>query len=209
MSQSQTSSPLQLSAHPFEMSPSTRLRSAPRLPRWRALIGALLNPGGANPRDITFVPWVLTLAVSGSAFGLFFLQTGLDRVDTGTADWTGVAALAGAGLLAGTAGILALALVAWVGLRLTGSQATAADLIRAFGLAYSPTLVAVTLGLLAHLVLGWRTAVAFGVPGVLWALGPINNTLRRLSQGKTFLSITLASVCGALLLLSWGLLGGI
>ena len=195
---------------PFETPPSGQRQADSRsLPRWRALVGVLLNPGGARAGDIAFIPWLLTLFVSGAAFGLFFLQTGLDRLSAGTADWAGVGLLAALGCVFGTLGVLSLALVAWILLSLGGSKASPKDVIRAFALAYSPTLVAVSLGLVAHLLLGWRTAVAFGVTGVLWALGPINSTLRRMSGGRTLLSLALASACGALLLLGWGLLGGL
>ena len=195
---------------PFEAPPRAQRRAVSRsLPRWRALVGVLLNPGGARAGDIAFIPWTLTLLVSGAAFGLFFLQTGLDRLDAGTADRAGLGLLVALGCVFGTLGVLSLALVAWILLSLGGGKAAPKDVIRAFALAYSPTLVAVSLGLVAHLLLGWRTAVAFGVTGVLWAVGPINSTLRRMSGGKTLLSLALASVCGALLLLGWGLLGGL
>ncbi|MBN1249764.1 MAG: hypothetical protein JXC32_19025 [Anaerolineae bacterium] len=196
---------------PFEVSPSPtpRAPASRRLPQWRALLAALLNPAGARPDDVAFVPWILTLAISGAAFGLFFLQTGLDRLDAGTIATVGVLALLAVGLLYGTLGVLALALVAWIVLSVAGSRAKPQDVIRGLALAYSPTLVALVLGLLAHVLLGWRTAVAFGVAGVLWALGPMNSTLRRLSQGKAGLSIVLATICGAVLLLGWALLGTI
>jgi hypothetical protein len=180
------------------------------VPSWRALLAALLNPGGAREDQVAVVPWFLALAVSGVAFGLFFLQTALDRYDADTMwDSTfGLITMPLVGLLNGVLGVPALALVAWLVLRVAGSEAKPREVIRAFGLAYSPTLIALLLGLAAYVLLGWRTAVAFGVAGVLWALGPINATLRRLSGGKLLLSIVLASICDALLLLGWALLGG-
>ncbi len=198
-------------AHPFEVPPRPgRQAVAPhRVPRWRALVAVLLNPGGASAEQAAVVPWILALAVSGAAFGLFFLQTALDRLDVGSLPPVGVATMPLVGLIYGVLGVPALALVAWLVLRVAGSEAKPGEVVRSFGLAYSPTLIAILLGLAAHVLLGWRTAVAFGVAGVLWALGPINSTLRRMSGGKLFLSIVLASICDALLLLGWALLGGI
>jgi hypothetical protein len=158
---------------------------------------------------VAAVPWILALAVSGVAFGLFFLQTALDRLDVGSLPPVGVATMPLIGLLYGVLGVPALALVAWLVLRVAGSEAKPGEVIRSFGLAYSPTLIALLLGLAAHVLFGWRTAVAFGVAGMLWALGPINSTLRRMSGGKLLLSIVVASICDALLLLGWALLGGI
>lgn len=196
---------------PFEVAPPlARAPAEPRtLPWWRALLVALLNPGGARTSDTACLPWPLTLTASGLAFGLFFLQTGLDRLDTGTITGPGVGLLAALGLAFGTLGVVSLALVAWIALSLSGSRATPPKVIRAFALAYNPSLVALVLGLGARWVLGWRTAMAFGLPGMLWALGPLNSALRRLSGGKTLLGLVLASACGGLLLLGWGLLGGL
>jgi len=72
---------------PFEIAPGPGQQQAVaprRLPRWPALVVALLNPGGAGSDQVAVVPWILALAVSGAAFGLFFLQTGLDRLDAST-----------------------------------------------------------------------------------------------------------------------------
>lgn len=212
MSHTQASQPLQPSALPFETPPSTQGPTKPHskrtLPRWRALIGAVLNPSGANPQDIAFIPWIVTPAISAGAFGLFFLQIALDRADAGWSTGPHPILMLLLGFLYGTFGVLVLAFMAWIILRIGGAKPKAGSVIRAFTLAYSPTLVALILGLVARVLLGWRTAAAFGVPGMLWALGPMNSTLRRLSGGKTGLSVVLASVCGAVLLLGWSLLGG-
>ena len=196
---------------PFEVPPRPKSEGAAphRLPRWRVFVAALLNPSGVRPDDIAFIPWILALTISGTAFGLFFLQTGLDRLQVGTLDLVGVAVMGVVGLLYGTLGVLILALFAWIILLVAGSRTKPQDVVRGFALAYSTTLVALILGLVAHMLLGWRTAVAFGVAGVLWALGPMNSALRRMAAGKTVLSLILASICGAALLLGWALLGGV
>ena len=59
------------------------------------------------------------------------------------------------------------------------------------------------LGLLANLLLGWNTALAFGITGVLWALGPMLAAVKELTAGKTWVSIVVSTVCGALVLLGW------
>lgn len=79
--------------------------------------------------------------------------------------------------------------------------------IRAISLSYSPTLVYAASGLLFNLFLGWNTAVAFGVTGVLWALGPINAAVKEMVNGKTGPSIVLSTICGVLVLFAWAALG--
>jgi len=99
--------------------------------------------------------------------------------------------------------------VAWMGARLFGGKQSLSWTIRAFSLAYAPALVYGVAGLAASLLFGWRTAVAFGVTGVLWSLGPMLTALRRMTGGRLGASITLATGCGLLLLLGWAWLGAV
>jgi hypothetical protein len=174
---------------------------------WRAVLMMMVNPGGVLKGMLHQVAPPLALGVSGLAFCLFFLQTGLDMNRVGSGNLLGAATLAGIGLVYGTAGVAFVAALAWLVSRPLGGTGTLGWTVRAFGLGYSPTLVYVVLGVLANLVLGWNTSLAFGVTGVLWALGPMVATLREILGGRIMPSIVLATVCGGALLLGWTLIG--
>jgi len=81
--------------------------------------------------------------------------------------------------------------------------------VSVFCLCYSGALIYGLFGLIFSLALGWKTAVAFGVTGVLWATGPMIHTIRRMTEGKTALSIVLSTVAGIAILVSWSLFGRI
>ncbi len=57
------------------------------------------------------------------------------------------------------------------------------------------------------IVLGCNTSIAFGVTGVLWAIGPMMYTIRELTGGNHRLSIPISSLVGVIVLLSWSTLG--
>ena len=79
--------------------------------------------------------------------------------------------------------------------------------ISAFALGYSATLVYALTGLVFSLAFGWKTAVAFGVTGVLWALRPTLFTIKQMSGERVGFSIAMTTLCGAILLVGWSLLG--
>lgn len=169
----------------------------------------MINPGGVIKTQLANVPAPLGLGISGSAFTLFFLQTGLDLVRTGRADWLRAAMLAGAGLVYGVVGISLLAILVWVLTRPFRGPQSLGWTIRAFGLAYSATLIYAILGAGFNVVLGWNTSMAFGVTGVLWALGPVNSVIQEMARGKLAVSLLLATICGGALLYGWAYLGNL
>ncbi len=195
-------------ALPFEKTPPARA-SRTTTSKWRMVLAVMFNPGGLIQEQLSTVKWPLALLIPGLAFLLFFMQTGLDQMKVGHLDGTDTLLLTMLGLLYGTVGVTLISLVAWAGTRLFGGKTTIANAIRLFALAYSPTLIYVSLGILANLMFDWRTTVAFGVTGVLWAIGPMITSLRRMTGGKTGVSVILATLCGALLLLGWSILGGV
>ena len=81
------------------------------------------------------------------------------------------------------------------------------EAVRAFALAYSAALVYVVIGLLFNLFFGWNTAVAFGVTGVLWALGPMIAVLKGMVGGRSWPATLLATACGLMVLLGWARVG--
>ena len=191
---------------------------SPTRTRVDQIVGALLmfvNPGEALKGALSQVPITVALGISGTAFGLFFLQTGLDLLRasqptlprlamTGNG---GVAALCLLGVAYGTAGVAVLGTLAWIATRPFGGTMTLEATVRAFGLGYCPALVYAVLGLAANVALGWNTALAFGVTGVLWAIGPMIATLREMLGGRTWLSVVLATMLGGLALFGWAFLG--
>lgn len=176
-------------------------------PRWKTALNMILNPGEVVKSQMSRVPWPYSLAVSGLSFTLFFLQTGLDMLRSGQIVMSTVVLITLLGLFYGTAGVVLIALLAWA-LSQAGSRAYSFDwAISSFALGYSAALVYTLTGLIFSLALGWNTAVAFGVTGVLWALRPNLFTIRQMSGDRVAFSIVLTTLCGALLLAGWSLLG--
>lgn len=167
----------------------------------------IINPGEVVKNRMTKVPWPYSLMVSGLSFTLFFLQTGLDLLRSGQIEASTVILISMLGLLYGTAGIALLAVMVWALSQAAERNLSMEWAISSFSLGYSATLVYALTGLVFSLALGWKTAVAFGVTGVLWALRPNLFTIRQMSGERTAFSIAMTTLCGAILLLGWALLG--
>jgi hypothetical protein len=174
-----------------------------------------VNPGGALKGALAEIPIPLALGVSGTAFGLFFLQTGLDLLRVGQPTLprlamtgnAGVVGLCLLGIAYGTAGVAVLGAIAWVATRPLGATLALEATVRAFALGYCPALVYALFGIVMNVAFGWNTALAFGVTGVLWALGPMIATLREMLGGQTWPSVILATLLGGLTLFGWAYLG--
>jgi len=137
------------------------------------VFGMMAAPGQVLQKSLSQISWGLALGVSGLAFLLFFLQTGLDLMRVGRMGGEEVVLLSALGLLFGTIGVMLVGFIAWAGIQGLGHKHVLPDVLRAFALAYSPTLVYAVCGLVVNLALEWNTAVAFGVTGLLWVLNPI------------------------------------
>lgn len=167
----------------------------------------ILNPAQAVKGVMERVPWPLCFSISGLAFTLFFLQTGLDMHRVGTASAGKVAGFTFLGTAMGTAGVALVACVAWAASRFFGGGRSLEWTVRAFCLAYTPTLIFCVVGLFFNLAAGWNTAVAFGVTGAMWALYPIIAICREMTGEKTAASLAISTVCGALVICGWALMG--
>jgi len=174
--------------------------------RWWSILLMMVSPGQVLARGLGKISWPFALGVSGAAFALFFFETGLDRLRVNSLSTGGCALLALVGALYGTAGIAGIGLVAWALSKFIGGDQPPGWVIRAIALSYSSGLVYGAVGLIFNLVFKWNTSVAFGVTGVLWALGPMMAVFRQISKGKIAGSVALATICGALVLLGWGAL---
>lgn len=171
------------------------------------ILGMMISPGPTVKRALSGKQWYLGLIVSTLAFMLFFLQTGLDLYKTGQKGLGFVTLSAVTGALYGLLVIPALAVVVWVILKMTKNEKSLKWAISSFCLSYSGALIYGLAGIVFSLVLGWKTSMAFGVTGVLWAIGPMMIGLREMSGGKTSLGVILATLVGSLVLLSWAFLG--
>lgn len=176
-------------------------------PRWKIALSMIINPGEVVKNQMSQVPWPFSLLVSGLSFTLFFLQTGLDMLRTGQISTSTVVLITMLGLVYGTVGIALIAAMAWALAQGSERAYTIDWAISAFALGYSATLVYALLGVIFSLAFGWKTAIAFGVTGVLWALRPTLFTVRQMSGDRIAFSIALATLCGAILLFGWALLG--
>jgi len=189
--------------------PASRSQSADRGigESLRSALTMILNPAQVVKGALDTVPWPVSLSVSGLAFTLFFLQTALDMHRVGTLSGGAVVGFAFLGLAYGTAGVALVAAVAWALARALGGERSLKWTVRAFCLAYTPTLIFAAVGLVFNLAFGWNTAVAFGVTGVLWALLPIIAILREMTGEKLGASMAISTLCGGLILCGWALLG--
>ncbi len=167
-------------------------------------MGMMLSPAGALKGALDG-RWYISAAVSALAFGLFFLQTGLDLYKTGQKGFFFAVLFTGLGLLYGAVIIPLLGSLFWGVIKMAKTKMSLNQAVSAFCLCYSGALIYGLFGLVFSLALGWRTAVAFGVTGVLWATGPMIHTIRRMTEGKTALSVFLATVAGLTILVSWSL----
>lgn len=169
----------------------------------------ILNPGAVLKQAMSKVPWSFSLSVSALAFALFFLSTGLDLLRTGQKGVPFVILITVLGALYGSIGISLIALLAWVLCRAFGYTHKITWAIAAFGLGYSSTLIYALLGVAFSLLFHWKTSVAFGVTGVLWAIGPMTATIKSMTKDRLGISILLATICSGLLLFGWSMLGNI
>ncbi|NLO09951.1 MAG: hypothetical protein GX129_08830 [Clostridiales bacterium] len=174
----------------------------------RTIFGMMINPAGAL-RGALSGKWYLAVAVSALAFGLFFAQTGLDLYKTGQKDWTFILLSVVTGIAYGLVVIPLIAVIIWIILKAAKTDKSLLQAISAFCLSYSGALIYGILGLIFSLAMGWKTSIAFGATGVLWAIGPMMFTIRELTGGKNALSVPLATLVSATVLFSWSLFGNL
>lgn len=174
----------------------------------RLFLSIFTSPRLVFQEHLDSVPAPICLLVSGLAFSLFYFQTGLDLARTGSGSAVGALGLGTLGLIVGSGGVGLLALLAWLLARPYAGNQSLGWTVRAFALSYSPALIYGGLGLMANLLFGWNTSLAFGVTGVLWALGPMLVAIREMTEQRTGLSAIIATACGALMLVVWALIVG-
>ncbi|AEE95509.1 hypothetical protein [Mahella australiensis] len=169
----------------------------------RIPLSAVFNPSALISEHFENVPWPFAFSVSGFCFLLLFLQTGIDRLRAGTAMYFEVFQLVVVGTLFGTLGIFIIALIASVISKLFGSKWGIGQSMRAVALSYGSALAYMIIGIIINLIFKWNTAVAFGVTGMLWTMGPLYGVFRNMVGEKTIPSIIITAVCGSLVLFGW------
>ena len=178
------------------------------MPKWRVILNMMLSPGNVLKSTISKVSWKFSVIVSAVAFMLFFLQTGLDLYKTMQKDMLFVILSALKGAVYGGVAIPLLAGLVWSIARLFKSDKDIKWVISSFCLSYSGALIYGICGICFSLILGWRTSVAFGITGVLWATGPLMAVIREMTGAKAFVSIIISTIVGVIVLFSWYVLGG-
>ena len=187
--------------------PEQQLSTDPKPKLWRVILAVAMDPGSLVRSRFAETRFSVALSVSGAAFLLFFLQTGIDRARDGMLGAGGVVMLSLIGLIYGTVGVGLTGVAGWLGARLFGGNGSLGEAVRAFALAYSAALIYTLFGLLFNVIFGWNTAVAFGVTGVLWALGPMIAALKGMVGGRTWPATLLATACGLMVLFGWARVG--
>ena len=176
---------------------------------FRTIFGMMISPSNTLSNALNGTKWYITAIISSMAFGLFFIQTGIDLYKTGQKG-IGFVLLSGiSGFLYGLIIIPLLAVLVYGILKLAKTDKTIIQVISSFCLSYSGALIYGILGLLFSMFLGWKTSVAFGVTGVLWAIGPMIVSVREMLGGNITLCILLSTVVSTLVLTSWSILGNI
>ena len=176
---------------------------------FRTIFGMMINPAGTLKNSLLTTRWYFSVAVSAVAFSLFFGQTGFDLYKTGQKGLEFVLLTSAIGLAYGLLVIPLIGFFIWAVLKLSKGERKMKETVSAFCLSYSGALIYGLIGLVFSLALGWKTSVAFGVTGVLWAIGPMIITIRDLTGGRNALSVPIATTVGIAVLISWSVLGNI
>lgn len=173
----------------------------------RIVLSMMLSPASVLKSAVSGIPWFFSVLISAAAFCLFFLQTGLDLYKTGQKEIWFVIFSAIAGAAYGLLVIPLLGVIIWGILKLTKSDKDLKWIISSFCLSYSGALIYGIIGIVFSILLAWKTSVAFGVTGVLWAIGPMIISIRATTDGKNTMSIPIATIVSIIVLLSWSLFG--
>lgn len=173
----------------------------------KTVLMMIANPGEVIKNQMLKVPWPYAILISGLAFTLFFLQTGIDLFRAGSIGIDGVILIVMIGLVFGTAGVVLLAMLSYLLAQAGKRNLTPGWVISSFALGYSATLIYSLCGLFFSLAFDWNTAVAFGITGVLWSLRPTLFTIKQMSGDAAVVSVVLTTLCGAIMLFGWGMIG--
>lgn len=174
-----------------------------------SILPMMFNPASFVENRLKDANLFFSLLVPALGFGLFFAQTGLDLFKTGQKPMNFVYTVTAAGVVYGALFVPFLGVLLWIFLKIARSKVSFKETISAMCLSYSGLLVYTLFGMIFSPLLNWRTSVVFGVSGVVWSMGTLMGTIRQLSNGKTALSVFLATIFGVLVLFSWYYVGNL
>jgi len=173
------------------------------------IISMMMSPASSIKYSLSGLKWYFSIVVSSIAFSLFFIQTGLDLYKTGQKGIEFVFISGISGMLYGMLIIPLFGVLAWLILKLSKTDKDIKWSISAICLSYSGALIFGIIGLGFSLFLNWKTSVAFGMTGVLWAIGPMVITIREMTNGAIKTSILLSTIINIIVLLTWSIFGRI
>ncbi len=166
----------------------------------------LMNPGAFLKNNFDGLPWQFSIVISGLAFFLLFLQSGLDMYRANRIDASKVFILSMIGALFGVFAISILALLIHSIAKIGGYNKDAKTSIQLFALSYAASLIYLVLGLLFSLIFSWNTSVAFGVTGILWTMRPMMETIKSMFNKQEVVSVLVSSICGIFVITTWVLI---
>lgn len=169
----------------------------------------MMRPMDMVNDKIDSVPWVFSLLVSATAFGLFFLLTGLDLFKTGQKGIVFVMTSVGGGIIYGLVVIPLFGAIGWLVMKVFKTDKTLTWTIRAICMSYGSALIYGIVGLIFSLFFNWKVSIAFGLTGVLWAIGPMFYTFRKMSREHFAVSLILSTIIGGAVIYSWSFFGSI
>lgn len=169
----------------------------------------MMRPKEMVNEKIDHIPWIFSLLVSGTAFGLFFLLTGLDLLKTGQKSLVFVLLSVLGGLVYGLVVIPLFGVFGWLVMKGFKTDKTITWAIRSICMSYGSGLIYGIVGLVFSLFFSWKVSIAFGLTGVLWAIGPMFYTFRKMSRENLAISLILSTVIGGAVIYSWSFFGSI
>ncbi len=174
----------------------------------RQILAYLIDPAQFLKRNMEGLPWYFSVLISGVAFLLLFLQSGLDMYRAAKIDLIKVFLLAAIGLFFGIVVIVLLALFIHLIAMIVGYRAPLSKTIKLFTLSYAASLIYLIMGLIFSLALSWNTSIAFGVTGILWTMRPLIATIKSMFKERELISVIISSLCGVFVIVMWSLING-
>jgi len=174
-----------------------------------AIFKMMIRPMEMVNGKIDKIPWMFSLLVSGGAFGLFFLLTGLDLFKTGQKGFVFVLLSVISGFAYGLLIIPIFGSVGWLIMKLFKTDKSLTWTIKSLCMSYGSGLIYGLVGLVFSLFFNWKVSIAFGMTGALWAIGPMFYTFRKMSRDRISISLILSTIIGAAVIYSWSFFGSI
>ncbi|PRR83694.1 YIP1 family protein [Clostridium vincentii] len=176
------------------------------MPFYKLLLKGILNPATVMEKYSEKKSSYLLLMVSSIAYLLFFLQVGIDKLRVGTVEVGYVIKIALIGFVVGYLGVLLVSILIWMMTKLFKGDWSLNKVTGCIAISYSSTLVYMVCGILAQLILGWNTAITFGITGLLWSLFPVANSIKKITKNNISATVIITTISGILFMFIWSLI---